>query len=36
MEDLLPIEDVIEESIRVKELEEQGFIIKPEKIDEYL
>ena len=36
MEDLLPIENVIEESIRVKELEEQGFIIKPEKIDEYL
>jgi len=36
MDDLIPIEKVIKESIRVKELENQGFIIKPENIDEYL
>ena len=36
MDDLIPIEKVIKESSRVKELENQGFIIKPEKIDEYL
>jgi len=36
MDDLIPIEEVIEENPRVKELEEQGFIIKPERIDEYL
>ena len=33
---LIPIEKVLEENPRVKELEKQGFIIKPEKIDEYL
>ena len=31
MKDLIPIADVIEENPRVKELEEQGYIIKPEK-----
>ena len=36
MDELLPIEKVIEENERVKELENQGFIIKPDKIDEYL
>ena len=36
MNDLIPIEDVVEENFRVKELEKQGFIIKPEKIEEYL
>ena len=36
MDDLIPIEKVIEENLRVKELEKQGFIIKPSKIDEYL
>jgi GDP-4-dehydro-6-deoxy-D-mannose reductase len=36
MDDLIPIEKVIKENPRVKELEEQGFIIKPERIDEYL
>ncbi len=36
MNDLIPIEDVIEENFRVKELEKQGYIIKPEKIEEYL
>jgi len=36
MSDYIPIENVLEESERVKELERQGFIIKPEKIDEYL
>jgi len=36
MSNLIPIEKVIEENIRVKELEKRGFIIKPEKIDEYL
>ena len=36
MDKLLPIEEVIEENPRVKELEKQGFIIKPEKLDAYL
>jgi len=36
MENLIPIKKVIEKSARVQELEEQGYIIKPEKIDEYL
>jgi len=36
MEDLIPLEDVVEENVRVQELEKQGFIIKPEKIDSYL
>ncbi|NVM36731.1 MAG: GDP-mannose 4,6-dehydratase [Candidatus Lokiarchaeota archaeon] len=36
MIELIPIEKAIEENSRVKELEKQGFIIIPEKIDEYL
>ena len=36
MNDLIPIEEVIEENPRVKELERQGFMIVPEAIDEYL
>jgi len=36
MSDLIPIEEVIEENPRVKELEKQGYMIIPEKIDEYL
>ncbi|MFX1256869.1 MAG: hypothetical protein ACFFAN_03340, partial [Promethearchaeota archaeon] len=36
MNDLIPIEQVLEENLWVNELEKQGFIIKPEKIDEYL
>ena len=36
MTDLIPIEEVIEENPRVKELENQGFIITPENIDTYL
>ena len=36
MEDLIPLEDIVEENVRVKELEKQGFIINPEKIDSYL
>jgi len=36
MDDLILIEKALEESDRVKELEQQGFIINPEKIDEYL
>lgn len=36
MNELIPIEEVLEKNIRVKELEEQGFIINPEKIDNYL
>ncbi|MFX0001871.1 MAG: GDP-mannose 4,6-dehydratase [Candidatus Hodarchaeota archaeon] len=36
MEDLIPIEQLLEENIRVKELENQGYIIKPEKIDDYI
>ncbi len=35
-DNLIPIHKVLEISDRVKELEEQGFIIKPEKIDDYL
>ena len=36
MDDLIPIEKVIEINPRVLELEKQGFIINPEKIDDYL
>jgi len=36
MKDLIPLEDIVEENVRVKELEKQGFIINPEKIDSYL
>ena len=36
MEDLIPLEDIVEENVRVQELEKQGFIINPEKIDSYL
>ncbi|MFX1594123.1 MAG: GDP-mannose 4,6-dehydratase, partial [Promethearchaeota archaeon] len=36
MADLIPIEELLEENVRVKELEEQGFIIKPESIEDYL
>ncbi|MHA1285566.1 MAG: hypothetical protein ACTSQP_23935, partial [Promethearchaeota archaeon] len=36
MQSLIPIEDVLEENPRVKELEKQGFIINPDKLDEYL
>jgi GDP-4-dehydro-6-deoxy-D-mannose reductase len=36
MDDLIPISKVIEENPRVKELEKQGFIIVPDKIDKYL
>jgi GDP-4-dehydro-6-deoxy-D-mannose reductase len=36
MNGLIPIEEVIEENPRVKELERQGFMIIPEQIDEYL
>ncbi len=36
MNELIPIEQVIERNPRVEELELQGFIIKPDKIDEYL
>ncbi|MHA1294572.1 MAG: GDP-mannose 4,6-dehydratase [Promethearchaeota archaeon] len=36
MESLIPIKDVLEENPRVKELEKLGYIIKPEKINEYL
>jgi GDP-4-dehydro-6-deoxy-D-mannose reductase len=36
MNDLIPIEEVVEENPRVKELETQGYIINPEKIDSYL
>ena len=35
MEDLIPLEDIVEENVRVQELEKQGFIINPEKIDSY-
>ena len=35
MNDLIPIEKAIKENPRVKELEKQGYIIKPEKINEY-
>ena len=36
MPDLIPIQEVIEINPRVQELGEQGFMIDPEKIDEYL
>jgi len=36
MNNLIPIEDVIKENPRVKELKNQGYIIEPKKIDEYL
>ena len=36
MDELIPIEQVIEDNPRVKELEKQGYIIKPEKIGDYL
>ena len=36
MDDLIPIEKVIKENPRVKELEKQGYIINPETIDDYL
>ena len=36
MNDLIPIEKVLKENPRVQELERQGFIIKPEKLDSYL
>ena len=36
MNDLIPIGKVLKENPRVQELEEQGFIIKPEKLDSYL
>jgi GDP-4-dehydro-6-deoxy-D-mannose reductase len=36
MDDLIPIEKVFEVSNRVKELEQQGFIINPENISKYI
>ena len=36
MDELIPIEEILEESIRVKDLEKQGFMINPENITEYL
>jgi len=36
MSDLIPIRKVLKENPRVQELERQGFIIKPEKLDSYL
>ncbi|MFW9828932.1 MAG: GDP-mannose 4,6-dehydratase [Candidatus Thorarchaeota archaeon] len=36
MDDLIPISKVIEETPRVKELEKEGYIINPDKIDDYL
>ena len=36
MDELIPIEKVIEENVRVKELEELGYIINPYKLDDYL
>ncbi|MFX1392085.1 MAG: GDP-mannose 4,6-dehydratase [Promethearchaeota archaeon] len=36
MEDFIPIENLIESNPRVEELEKQGYIIKPETINEYL
>jgi len=36
MNDLIPIDKVSKENPRVNELEKQGFIINPEKIDSYL
>lgn len=36
MNDLIPIDQLLEENLRVRELESQGYIINPEKIDDYL
>ncbi|NVM18587.1 MAG: GDP-mannose 4,6-dehydratase [Candidatus Lokiarchaeota archaeon] len=36
MDDLIPLNSVIKKNPRVIELENQGFIIKPEKLDSYL
>ena len=36
MDDLIPLDKVIKKNPRVIELENQGFIIKPEKIEDYL
>ncbi len=36
MDEFIPIENVIKENPRVKELEKQGFIIKPKNIEDYL
>ena len=36
MSDLIPIGEVLKENPRVQELERQGFIIKPKKLDSYL
>ena len=36
MTKLIPITDVLEENPRVKELEELGYIINPDKIEDYL
>ncbi len=36
MNGLIPVEDAIEENFRVKDLENQGYLIKPNKIEEYL
>jgi GDP-4-dehydro-6-deoxy-D-mannose reductase len=36
MDDLIPLDTVVKKNPRVIELENQGFIIKPEKIDDYL
>lgn len=36
MDELIPIEKVIEDNPRVKELDNQGYIINPERIDDYL
>lgn len=36
MNGLIPVENAIEENIRVKYLENQGYLIKPEKIENYL
>ena len=36
MDEFTPIENVLEDNSWVKELEQQGYIIKPEKIDDYL
>ncbi|MHA2123401.1 MAG: GDP-mannose 4,6-dehydratase [Promethearchaeota archaeon] len=36
MNDLIPIKEVIEENPRFKELEDEGYIINPQNMDEYL
>jgi len=36
MDGLIPIENALEENLWVKKLEQQGYIIKPEKINKYL